>query len=274
MRYKSIILLFISVSISQINPVDLARLYYYEGNYLESINEYKRYLFFNKNPVDKPAILIELYKSYQAIENWENAFETIEMAYLTNDDSTKDRIYIDKAIMLISIGELQKSEIILTKIATFTKYDKIKRESYYWLGLGNLYSYKWSAAKNNMKKYYGESHRQYIDSIFCDADKLDFKSPKRARILSLFVPGLGQIYSKDYKNGFNSLIINSITSYFLLNSIINKNYFESLIIYFTVFERYYQGSRSNAELIANNYNQKISKQFSESLSNSILKIQN
>ena len=274
MRYKSIILLFISVSISQINPVDLARLYYNEGNYLESINEYKRYLFFNKNPVDKPAILIELYKSYQAIENWKNAFETIEMAYLASDDSTKDRIYIDKALMLISIGELQKSEIILTKISTFTKYDKIKRESYYWLGLGNLYSYKWSAAKNNMKKYYGEPHRQYIDSIFSDADKLDFKSPKRARILSLFVPGLGQIYSKDYKNGFNSLIINSITSYFLLNSIINKNYFESLIIYFTAFERYYQGSRSNAELIANNYNQKISKQFSESLSNSILKIQN
>ena len=203
----------------------------------------------------------------------ENAFETIEMAYLTSDDSTKDRIYIDKAIMLISIGELQKSEIILTKIATFTKYDKIKRESYYWLGLGNLYSYKWSAAKNNMKKYYGESHRQYIDSIFSDADKLDFKSPIRARVLSLFVPGLGQIYSKDYKNGFNSLIINSITSYFLLNSIINKNYFESLIIYFTAFERYYQGSRSNAELIANNYNQKISKQFAESVFNSILKIQ-
>jgi len=274
LRYKSIILLFISISISQINPVELARLYYNEGNYLESINEYKRYLFFNKNPVDKPAILIELYKSYQAIENWENAFSTLEKAYLsTDDDSLKDRIYIDKAIMLISIGELQKSEIILTKIATFTKYDKIKRESYYWLGLGNLYSYKWSAAKNNMKKYYGESHRQYIDSTFSDADKLDFKSPKRARILSLFVPGLGQIYAKDYKNGFNSLIINSITSYFLLNSIIDNNYFEILIIYFTAFERYYQGSRSNAELIANNYNQNISKQFAESVFNSILKIQ-
>ena len=128
-------------------------------------------------------------------------------------------------------------------------------------------------AKNIMKKYYGESYNQYLDSIFINSNKLDLKSPQRARLFSLFIPGLGQIYSKDYKNGMNSLILNSLTSYFLFNSIIDRNYWDALIIYYTPFERYYWGSSKNAELIANNYNQKISKQFAESVFNSILKIQ-
>jgi len=274
LKYKFIALIFISISQTQISPLDLARLYSEEKNYNSAILEYKRYLFFNKQSNNSTTVLLELYKSYQAIEDWQNAFSTLEKAYLsTDDDSLKDRIYIDKAILLISKGEIQRSEIILTKISTFTKYEQIKRESYYWLGLGHLYSYKWSAAKNNMKKYYGASYNHYLDSIFINSNKLDIKSPQRARLFSLFIPGLGQIYSKDYKNGMNSLILNSLTSYFLFNSIIDKKYWDALIIYYTPFERYYWGSSRNAELIANNYNQKISKQFAESVFNSILKIQ-
>lgn len=274
MKYKFIALIFISISQTQISPLDLARLYSEEKNYNSAILEYKRYLFFNKQSNNSTTVLLELYKSYQAIEDWQNVFSTLEKAYLsTDDDSLKDRIYIDKAILLISKGEIQRSEIILTKISTFTKYEQIKRESYYWLGLGHLYSYKWSAAKNNMKKYYGASYNHYLDSIFINSNKLDIKSPQRARLFSLFIPGLGQIYSKDYKNGMNSLILNSLTSYFLFNSIIDKKYWDALIIYYTPFERYYWGSSRNAELIANNYNQKISKQFAESVFNSILKIQ-
>jgi len=274
LKYKFIALIFISISQTQISPLDLARLYSEEKNYNSAILEYKRYLFFNKQSNNSTTVLLELYKSYQAIEDWQNVFSTLEKAYLsTDDDSLKDRIYIDKAILLISKGEIQRSEIILTKISTFTKYEQIKRESYYWLGLGHLYSYKWSAAKNNMKKYYGASYNHYLDSIFINSNKLDIKSPQRARLFSLFIPGLGQIYSKDYKNGMNSLILNSLTSYFLFNSIIDKKYWDALIIYYTPFERYYWGSSRNAELIANNYNQKISKQFAESVFNSILKIQ-
>ena len=274
MKYKFIALIFISISQSQISPLDLARLYSEEKNYNSAILEYKRYLFFNKQSNNSTTALLELYKSYQAIEDWPNAFSTIEKAYLsTNDDSLKDRIYIDKAILLISKGKIQRSEIILTKISKYTNYEKIKRESYYWLGLGHLYSCKWMEAKNIMKKYYGESYNQYLDSIFINSNKLDLKSPQRARLFSLFIPGLGQIYSKDYKNGMNSLILNSLTSYFLFNSIIDKKYLDALIIYYTPFERYYWGSSRNAELIANNYNQKISKQFAESVFNSILKIQ-
>ena len=274
MKYKFIFLLSLSIFQSQIFPVDLARLYSEEKNYSEAINEYGRYLFFNEESVNNTTVLIELYKSYQAIEDWPNAFSTIEKAYLsTDDDSTKDRIYIDKAIMLISTNEIQRSEIILTKISTFTKYEKIQKESFYWLGLGYLYSHKWADAKNNMKKYYGISYYQYIDSLFSNSDKLDIKSPKRARLFSLFVPGLGQIYSKDYKNGINSLILNSLTSYLFINSIIDKNYLDALIIYYTPFERYYKGSRSNAESIAKKYNQEISQQFAESVFNKILTIQ-
>ena len=152
MKYKFIFLLSLSIFQSQIFPVDLARLYSEEKNYSEAINEYGRYLFFNEESVNNTTVLIELYKSYQAIEDWPNAFAAIEKAYLsTDDDSTKDKIYIDKAIMLISTNEIQRSEIILTKISTFTKYEKIQKESFYWLGLGHLYSHKWADAKNNMK---------------------------------------------------------------------------------------------------------------------------
>ena len=129
MKYKFIILLFISISISQTSLIDLARLYSEEKNWRGAINEYNRYLFFNKMSEHKTIVLIELYRIYQAMEDFPNVFATIEKAYTSTDnDSIKERIYIDKAIMLISKGELQRAEIILTKISAFSNYEKITIE--------------------------------------------------------------------------------------------------------------------------------------------------
>ena len=275
MRYSFFILFTFSIIRPQTLPLELARLYAGEKNYAASINEYNRHLFFNKRSSNNTKVLIELYNCYKATENWPKALVTVEKAYLsTNSDSTKDIILTDKAVILMSKGESYRAEMILTRISTFTKYKSIKNESFYWLGLCHLFSYKWLQAKNNFHKYYGKTYKQQIDSMFARSSQLDIKSPQKARVLSFVIPGLGQFYSKDYKNGINSLILNLLTSCLFFNSLIEKNYFDAIIIYYIPFERYYWGSSSNAELIAQNYNHKTNQKFANSVLESIANIQN
>ena len=275
MIYRLLILFFLSIIRPQISPLNLAKFYAEEKNFSAAINEYNRYLFFNKNSFNNTKVLIKLYNCYKDIEDWARALDVVEKAYFSTDnDSIKDLILTDKAIMLMSSGETSRAEIILSRVSTFTKYKSIQKESFYFLGICHLFSFKWLEAKNNFHKYYGPLYKQYIDSVFINTSQIDIRSPQRARILSLIIPGLGQFYSKDYKNGINSLLLNSLTSYLIINSLVDKNYFDAIFIYYTPFERYYWGSSRNAELIAQNYNQNQNRKFATSVLKSITNLQN
>ena len=101
---------------AQLSPVELARQYVKDNNYNSAIIEYKRYLFFN-NSLDNFDILKELFNVYHTIGDWTNALITLESVYVLIDDNfIKDRMLIDKGIILISKGDLQRAEMLFLRL--------------------------------------------------------------------------------------------------------------------------------------------------------------
>lgn len=89
-----------------------------------------------------------------------------------------------------------------------------------------------------------------VDSLFDVLMKIKNPKPKTAKILSMIIPGLGQFYAGDIKNGVNSLLL---TGGFLLlgiHSALNYGIINSLASASPWIQRYYLGGFKRAELIA------------------------
>lgn len=97
-----------------------------------------------------------------------------------------------------------------------------------------------------------------IDSLFDALVAIKHPNPKTARLMSIFLPGLGQFYAGDVKNGINSLLLTG--SFFTLGFIVAVNYslVDAMVAVVPWVQRYYVGGYNRAAGIAEN--KKKSKQ--------------
>lgn len=237
--------------------------------------EYKRFLFINKNSSRNHEVFKKQIQCQILLKKWDEAIETMNYLYKnTRSDSIKNEILIDKTILLMAADNIDKAEITLNKILMFSSFSNIKKRGQFLLGVCNLYKYKWKEAKYNFNQYFNNKYRYELDEIFELTDHITIKKMTIARNLSIIIPGLGQIYSKDYKNGINALLLNLSTSYLLLNSIYLKDYLDAFIIYLTPFERYYLGNIANTKRIVEEYNENQMKVNSNLILDKIKKLGN
>lgn len=61
---------------------------------------------------------------------------------------------------------------------------------------------------NLLKKYASMPQQKAMDQLLENYQKAKIISPKKVRFLSLVIPGLGQLFIKDYKNAVNAIALN------------------------------------------------------------------
>ena len=101
---------------------------------------------------------------------------------------------------------------------------------------------------------------------------LRYKSPKAAKWLSTFLPGFGQIYCGEWRDGINALAINSLTSYLLIDALLEQRFQDLIISHLTLFDRYYRGNRQNAEKAAILRNERLNKAFAKDVLNRLQQV--
>jgi len=74
--------------------------------------------------------------------------------------------------------------------------------------------------------------------------------PKVAGVLSIVIPGSGQLYAGDYKNAVNSFLLVAVFAAIGTDMFIRYAWYDSLISVFPWFLRYYTGGYKNAMKIA------------------------
>ncbi|MBD3373615.1 hypothetical protein GF406_01150 [candidate division KSB1 bacterium] len=264
------IFLLLIVSFSHAKDVCLssADKFYEIGNYDLAITEYKRFIFFNPNDETASNIYYKIGLAFRNQAKWSEAIQSIGKSIsLTTQDSIKDDRGISKAIIYISKSDFSSAEFELLRIANFSKYHSLRKKANFFLGVCYLYTAKWEDSRLSFNHCFTNSPsvRSKIDSLLEFSSNLKYKSPRLARWLSTFLPGSGQIYGGDTKNGINALILNSLTSYLLIDSLIENRLKDALIGNITLFERYYRGNRYNAEQIIKIYNMRISQNFAKNI---------
>ena len=84
-------------------------------------------------------------------------------------------------------------------------------------------------------------------------------------MLSTFLPGLGQAYAEDWKNGLNALLLNGVLGYVTLNAAIERDYDDALLSFFFLFHRYYVGNRYRAAEAAQAFNDRKNRWYVEKI---------
>jgi TM2 domain-containing membrane protein YozV len=106
---------------------------------------------------------------------------------------------------------------------------------------------------------------QNLDEEIALEVKEFLKKPKKsitcAMILSMFLPGWGEIYAGDFKRGLQDFIITSASGLLLFKSFKDKKYVDAGIIISLLFNRFYFGSISNAGRIAQRNNERLEKDW-------------
>ncbi len=240
--------------------IGLADSLYHTGNYYDAITEYNRYLFFHTDALDQSDIHYKMGLCYKNMGDWDTAIEYIQLSAATAPDNiVRDQRRIDVAIIYTARGNYGMSEFLVTKIGLFAKDRETKRRYLLIATMNYIYTFQWEKARTSYIDYLSfapnaseEKHFCSVTNLLMEAQGEKLKSERLAKWLSTFIPGLGQIYSNDWRNGVNALALNSATTYFSIDLLWKRSpdaYTVSLFWW-----RYYAGQRFHAGRIASEKN--------------------
>lgn len=237
-------------------------LYKYE-NYYNAITEYKRYIFLKNNKNIENNIFAKMSRCYRELGEFPKSLDCTEKSILySENDSLRGVRKIDKAVILLSTEKYDLAELILVKELHFSKYYSTKKRASFVLCIVYIFKSEWEKAQKFFQQYVDYSHDidentlKEINDLFLEIKSHSVKNPKKAKLLSTILPGAGQFYCGDVKNGINALVINSSTFFLTINSILNEQYL-NILPYLYIFKRYYSGNRLRASLLCEEYNETI-----------------
>lgn len=253
--------------------LNLAERFFDSENYEEAISEYKRFIFYHSQSESVNYAYYKIGLAYRNEKKWNESMDALRQSIQTAaNDSIKNEREIALAIVLIASGDYSDAEFQLLKVESFSPFSFVRHKATFFRGIASLYAYKWKAARSAFRTYFKEDSLFQVsglvlsvDSLLLLAQHLKYKSPRLAKLLSTIFPGSGQIYVGDIRNGLNSLIINSLTGYLLVSSLINGDFTGAILSYVSLFQRYYFGNRFHAEKITENYNDRLNKRYLKKL---------
>ena len=261
------LLLFTVVTVSASDPVlDLGNHLFVLGNYDAAITEYKRFLFFNSDHPQASEAQFKIGLAYRAQKWWAEAVEAMIAAIQrTTETELQAERRVELAVTLIASGAYNLALVELIKADMQSQSARLRQRARFLRGVAYLYQFKWEQARSVFLAYFdaipsAAGAAAEIDTFFAEALNLPQKSEKAARLLSTLLPGLGQTYAGDWKNGLNALLLNGLLGYVTLDAAIDRDYDDALLSFFFLFYRYYAGNRHRAAEAAQAFNDRENRQ--------------
>ncbi|MEL6594116.1 MAG: hypothetical protein AAFQ68_28695, partial [Bacteroidota bacterium] len=111
---------------------------------------------------------------------------------------------------------------------------------------------RYDSARFHLDFFVGDndSLSQVVDDIFIQNEKVSRISARKAKILSIILPGLGQFYAGDVKAGINSLGLTASLLVIAWQVAIRSTPLDAAFAIVPWFVRYYQGGYERAATMA------------------------
>lgn len=244
--------------------------------YEDAVTEYKRFVFCNPAHDSVGYALHKIGLAYRNRQRWAESLDAFRQAIqIAVDDSIRNEREIALAVVLIASGDHAPAEFQLIKVESFTRFPVLKKKAAFFRGISTLYAFKWEDARKAFRVYFDESPEarpmaRRVDSLLALACDLKYKSPTIAKTLSTILPGAGQVYAGDWRNGVNALGLNLATGYLLFGNAARGNYRTALLSYFFLFSRYYLGNRNHAERMADAHNRRMNELWTQRILDTLL----
>ena len=225
---------------------------YEQQNYAAAINAYERVVFFDDADSLRPQVYYQLAQCYYNVQNYPKAQNYYDLAYnLAVTDSQKTQFTLSKVSCLLAQKDASAALTELYSIDEnmVAKPFQKKIRVYYGICFFALKDFEKSQAFF-LKAATDTATKIAIKNAFIRVKATNEINPKTAQWLSTFVPGLGQLYAGDLKNGLNSIALTALLAAWAGNIAQNNRPIDAILTVYPWFQRYYNGGRKHAFDIA------------------------
>jgi tetratricopeptide (TPR) repeat protein len=231
----------------------LALKQYAEGNYDYASELAQRVTFFDTDYKYIPGCDLLVAKCYMQKKEYALAANFFEKAFSNNtNDSIRTECLFDKASCHLLQREYNFALTELLTIRDKPLQPNTTKKKNLFLAVTYYYLNEFELSKLNLLAIdnLDSLETKKIDQLFLQNDKLTKRyKPKTARIMSLIIPGSGQLYAGDYKNGINSFLLVAAFTYLGYTVVVNGTIADAIISILPWLQRYYYGSSQKAEII-------------------------
>ena len=216
------------------------------GNDRIALKEYQRVLLFDREGAYRE-IFLTIASLYDAREETDRALAYYDMAWnAMQGDSIRREITFRKTLChftqeqyLLALGELYS-------LPDSMSADHMKRRQLY-LGIAQFGLEDLDASLESFATILDTAGTAAVKAELAVYDKYREKyDPDRLQTMSIFLPGLGQIYGGKPASGINSIMLLAAISTYSYFTIINYSLLDGLLVFTSWFYRYYTGGHRNA----------------------------
>lgn len=221
------------------------------GQYHLAAKEYQRALFFG--PAESVGLLtIKTGDCFFEQKNFSEAEKYYRFASnIIESDTLKFDAIAKRSVCLIH-QKLFRQAILELYNASADFSREAARQKDFLLGTSFFGAGDFREAEKHFLLASGEENQIRNDSIslLLSSKKLMKPDPDRAFWMSIIVPGAGQIYAGDVKNGLNSAALYFGFMALLLNMTVSSGWVDAIFTVAPWWQRYYTGGYNNARKIA------------------------
>ncbi len=248
--------------------LDFANELFSKKDYEGAANTYRRVIFFDKSDEYRKLCYRNIADCLYETENYDEAADYYELAYFQQKtDSAKAELIFKKVSCYLIDNNFQYAEVELFNLPENLNVEQKRRLTFYSAIL-HFSIGKFQDSENEFLSLTTDSLKQKnVRELFLKNEKISKVNPKKAKVLSAILPGMGQLYAGDVKNGLNSfLLVGGILTWGVLASVGSPAPLDAFLTMMPWFQRYYMGGMKRAETITvNRIQQKRSKVYNQIL---------
>lgn len=243
------------------------------GEYDSAVTEFKRFAYFNPGHDELYLALWGTGRCYREMGEWNKSIEALQSAlFLAPDDSISAAISLEIAETFFRAERWDNGILELDRMIIGSPPKVLERKAHFFKFLVHLRRFNWQDALRAYRSYVASLKdlqekplHVKLDSLLVQAQTLPLRSETLATWLSTFVPGLGQIYAGDLRNGVNALGLNAILGFWVYEAFSQKAFFDGTMLFSSAFLRYYLGNRYRAAEIARKANAERQSEMAEKI---------
>ena len=180
----------------------------------------------------------------------------------TADKTTKTERQLALAVTLIASKNYDMGVLELIKVILRNPSEAQYRRAMFLQGVARLYQFRWKEARTALKNYTDDAA---LDTHFEAALKAPRKSMRFAKFLSIILPGVGQVYAGNWRDGLNAFVLNGALGFATVDAALDGHYMDAVLWATALFLRYYQGNYYRAEEAAAAFNAQTSRRAAENI---------
>jgi hypothetical protein len=215
--------------------------------YENALEVYRRTLFFDTQNQYGAFVFKNMADCLYKTEHYEEAAYYYDLAYFVHSGDEQNEITLQKASCHLLLSDYNKA-----KMELFNLPDNLSLEhrelSIFYDAMINFALGEFDASKSLFMQIARDT--SVVNALFVKNAKIDKLKPKTAKVLSIILPGLGQFYAGDVKNGLNSFILSGGLFFLGVRSAINNSILDAALSIMPWYQRYYTGGYNKAYAIA------------------------